>query len=254
MKQEFFGSTQKELLDERRSIIEKYMDLFVGRRNLISLLRYELLTLLFSPVPGALGFALRRFFFRFLFGRVGQGTIFGRHLTLRHPHKIKLGTNCVLDDFVVLDAKGRSPEGIEIGDNVYIGRNTILSCKDGSISIGDHSNISANCSLLSESRIKLGKYVFVAGHCYIVAGGNHRFDDFTRPIMFQPSISKGGVIIEDDVWIGAGCLILDGVTIGRGSVIAAGTILTQPVPEYSVVIGSRSIRRRDRREILEEIE
>jgi len=70
--------------------------------------------------------------------------------------------------------------------------------------------------------------------------------------MLQPSISKGGVIIEDDVWVGAGSLILDGVRIGRGSIIGAGTVLTQPVPEYSVVIGSRQIRRRDRREILEE--
>ncbi len=254
MSQEFYGSIHKELLDERRSAIQKYIDLFVGKRNLLSFFKYELLTLLFSPIPGALGFVLRRFFFRSLFGRTGRGTIFGRHLTLRHPHKIKIGANCVLDDFVVLDAKGKSPDGIEIGDNVYIGRNTVLSCKDGSISIGDYSNIAANCSLLSESQIKLGKYVFVAGHCYIVAGGNHLFNDLTRPIMFQPSISKGGVIIEDDVWIGAGCLILDGVTIGRGSVIAAGTILTQPVPEYSVVIGSRTIRRRDRREILDETE
>ncbi|MCX7975297.1 MAG: acyltransferase [Candidatus Aminicenantes bacterium] len=252
MSQEFFGSTQKEILDESRSIVQKYMDLFIGKRDWLTLLRYELLTLLFSSMPGALGFALRRFFFRSLFRQVGQGTVFGRNLTLRHPHKIKLGRNCVLDDFVVLDAKGKSPEGIEIGDNVYIGRNTVLSCKDGSISIGDYSNIAGNCSLLSETQIKLGKYVFVAGHCYIVAGGNHRFDDLTKPIMFQPSISKGGVIIEDDVWLGAGCLILDGVTVGRGSVIAAGTILTQSVPEYSVVIGSRSVRRRDRREILEE--
>lgn len=252
MSQEFFGSTQKELLDEGRSTVQKYIDLFVGKKDVFSILRYELLTLLFSPIPGALGFALRRFFFRSLFERTGRGTVFGRHLTLRHPHKIKLGANCVLDDFVVLDAKGKSPEGIEIGDNVYIGRNTVLSCKDGCISIGDYSNIAANCSLLSETQIRLGKYVFVAGHCYLVAGGNHRFDDLTRPIMFQPSVSKGGVIIEDDVWIGAGCLILDGVTIGRGSVIAAGTILTQPVPEYSVVIGSRTIRRRDRREISEE--
>lgn len=249
MSQEFFGSTQKELLDKRRTLIQKYMDLFVGQRNWLSLIRYELLTLLFSPLPGALGFTLRRIFFPALFQRVGRGTIFGRHLTLRHPHKIKLGVNCFLDDFVVLDAKGKSPEGIEIGDNVYIGRNTVLSCKDGSIIIGDYTNISGNCSLLSETQIRLGKYVFIAGHCYIVAGGNHRFDDLSKPIMFQPSISKGGVIIEDDVWIGAGCLILDGVTIGRGSVIAAGTILTQPVPEYSVVIGSRTIRRRDRREI-----
>jgi len=252
MSQEFFGSTQKELLDKRRSVIQKYLDLFPGKRNLLVVGRYELITLLFTSLPGALGFGLRRIFFPSLFGHVGRGTVFGRHLTLRHPHKIKLGTGCVLDDFVVLDAKGQSAEGIVLGDNVYVGRNTVLSCKDGSISIGDYSNIAANCSFLSETQIRLGKYVFIAGHCYVVAGGNHSFTDFTRPIMLQPSISKGGVIIEDDVWVGAGSLILDGVRIGRGSVIGAGTVLTQPVPEYSVVIGSRQIRRRDRREILEE--
>ncbi len=252
MSKEFIGSTQKELLDKRRSLVQKYVDLFPGQKNFLAVARYELTILFFSSFPGALGFALRKVFFRQLLSKVGRGTVFGRHLTLRHPHKIRLGANCVLDDFVVLDAKGESPEGIELGDNVYIGRNTVLSCKDGSISIGDYSNIAANCSLLSESRIKLGKYVFIAGHCYIVAGGNHRFDDLSKPIMFQPSISKGGVIIEDDVWVGAGCVILDGVHIGRGSVIGAGSILTQPVPEYSVVIGSRAVRRRDRREILEE--
>lgn len=252
MSKEYIGSTQKELLDKRRSLLQKYIDLFPGQKNFLAVARYELIILFFSSLPGALGFALRKLFFRQLLSKVGPGTVFGRHLTFRHPHKIKLGANCVLDDFAVLDAKGESPDGIELGNNVYIGRNTVLSCKDGSISVGDYSNIAANCSLLSESRIKLGKYVFIAGHCYLVAGGNHRFDDLSKPIMFQPSISKGGVIIEDDVWVGAGCVILDGVHIGRGSVIGAGSILTQPVPEYSVVIGSRTVRRRDRREILEE--
>ncbi len=252
MTKEYKGSTQKELLDERQSIIQKYFDLFPGKRNWLLAARYELITLFFTSLPGALGFGLRRIFFPCLFGRVGRGTIFGRHLTLRHPHKIKLGVNCVVDDFVVLDAKGESPEGIVLGDNVYVGRNSVLSCKGGSISIGDYSNIAGNCSLLSETKIQLGKYVFVAGHCYIVAGGNHSFADFSRPIMFQPSLSKGGVVIEDDVWIGAGCIVLDGVHIGRGSVIGAGTILTQPVPEFSVVLGSRVVRRRDRREIQDE--
>jgi len=148
----------------------------------------------------------------------------------------------------VLDAKGESNVGIRIGQNAYLGRNAILSCKEGSISIDDYCNISANCSLLSETEIKLGKFCFLAGHCYLVAGGNHSFDDTTRPIMFQPSLSKGGIFIADDVWFGAGVIVLDGVRIGQGSVVGAGSVVTEDLPEFSVAVGSPARKIKDRRD------
>jgi acetyltransferase-like isoleucine patch superfamily enzyme len=179
---------------------------------------------------------------------VGRGVAFGRNITLRHPHKVSLGDNCFIDDNVVLDAKGEKNRGLRIGHNVYVGRNTILSCKEGSISIGDFANISANCSLLSETEITLGRYCFLAGYCYLVAGGNHSFDDLTKPIMFQPSLSKGGIQVGDDVWLGAGVIVLDGVTIGQGTVVGAGAVVTQPLPEYAVAVGSPAHKIRDRRD------
>jgi acetyltransferase-like isoleucine patch superfamily enzyme len=248
MAKDFHGSTQKELLSEKKSLLTKYTELFLGEKNVWKLMRFELIQFFFSRIPGALGLFLRRIFYPCLFRNVGKGVILGRNITLRHPHKISLGANCFIDDNVVLDAKGKENRGLELGGNVFVGRNSILSCKEGSIFVGDFSNISANCSLLSETEIKLGRYCFLAGHCYLVAGGNHRFDDITTPIMFQPSFSKGGIMIADDVWLGAGVIVLDGVTIGQGSVVGAGSVVTQPLPEYSVAVGSPAQKIKDRRE------
>lgn len=248
MDKEYRGSMQKELLEGRKSLFSKYTDIFVGEKGLWKIVRFELITLFFSWIPGALGLALRKVFYPCLFQEVGRGVVFGRNITLRHPHKISLGSNCFVDDNTVLDAKGKANRGLHLGDNVYIGRNTILSCKEGSIFIGDFGNISANCSLLSETEIRLGKYCFLAGNCYLVAGGNHSFDDITVPIMFQPSSSKGGIQIDDDVWLGAGVFVLDGVRIGRGSVVGAGAVVIGSLPEYSVAVGRPRLSIYDRRE------
>ena len=243
----FQSSTQKELLSGKTSLSAKYSALVVGQKGVWKLLRFELINLLFSGLRGALGLTLRRAFYPCLFRKVGKGVVFGRNLTLRHPHKITLGANCVIDDNVVLDAKGDKNDGLRLGENVYVGRNAILSCKEGSIAVGDYTNISANCSLLSETEINLGRYCFLAGHCYLVAGGNHGFDDVSRPIMFQPSVSKGGIRVGDDVWLGAGAIVLDGADIGPGTVVGAGAIVTGSLPEYAVAVSSRRLVITDRR-------
>jgi acetyltransferase-like isoleucine patch superfamily enzyme len=251
MPKEFRGSTQKELIDQDRSLRSKYSGLFLGRKSFWGLLKYEFINLFITPVPGALGFWLRKIFYPRLLQKVGQGVVFGRNITLRHPHKITVGANSFIDDNVVLDAKGSANEGIRIGENAYIGRNTILSCKEGSIYLDDYCNISANCSLLSESEIRLGKYCFLAGECYLVAGGNHNISNTSTPIMFQPSLTKGGIKIGEDVWLGAGVIVLDGVAIGKGSVIGAGAVVAASLPEYSYAVGLRALRIRNRRELAE---
>ena len=66
---------------------------------------------------------------------------------------------------------------------------------------------------------------------------NHNFEDPNIPIRDQGMTTKGGIKIEDDVWIGTHVVILDGITIGKGSVISAGSIVTQDVEPYSIVAG-----------------
>ena len=73
----------------------------------------------------------------------------------------------------------------------------------------------------------------------MLAGANHSFDDRNTPMMFQRSFSKGGIVIEDNVWIGANYVILDGVTIGgTGSIIAAGSVVSLSVAPYTILGGN----------------
>jgi acetyltransferase-like isoleucine patch superfamily enzyme len=246
MAKDVYGSIQKELGDGRKSLGGKYKDIFVGRSGPIAFLKYELLTWL-SGVSGALGYALRKALYPSLLGEVGKGVVFGRHLTFRHPHKIRIGAGVVIDDFAVLDAKGEENDGISIGDHAYIGRNAILSCKEGSIRLGECTNVSANCTLLSETEITLGRYCFLAGNCYLVAGGNHSFADASKPIMLQPSLAKGGIHVGDDVWLAAGVIVLDGVLIGSHSVVGAGSVVSINLPEYAFARGARTLKIQDRR-------
>ena len=247
MNEEFKASIHKELIEKKRSFFSKYSSIFLGKKSFFFFLKYELIVLLFSWIPGAVGFFFRKMFYPFLFQKVGKGVVFGRNITLRHPGKIAIGDNSFIYDNVVLDAKGEKNQGIRIGENVYVGRNTILSCKEGSIFLGDYCNISANCSLLSETEINLGKYCFLAGNCYLVAGGNHSYESISTPIMFQPSFSRGGIIIGEDVWLGAGVIVLDGASIGRGCVVGAGSVVRNPLDEYSVAVGIPAVKIKDRR-------
>ncbi len=229
---------QKDLLDEKKGAVAKYKELFLGKVSFFFFLKYEILMTLFSWVPGALGFGLRKVFFKGLFKKTGRGVVFGRNMTIRHPKKIEIGDNVVFDDNSVVDAKGEDNQGIVIGNNVLIGRNTTLSCKGGDILIGDFSNIGPDNTIISESSISIGQYVFTAGKLYMIAGGTHSFDRTDIPIWHQPSISKGGIRIEDDVWIGAACTILDGVKIGTGAVIGAATLVHKRIKAYSVNLGN----------------
>ena len=155
----------------------KYSALIVGRPGLGALIKYEFVTLLCQWVPGALGLALRKVCYRWLLGSCGRNVVFGQNVVLRHPHKIHIADNVVVDDNCLLDAKGDANQGIrigrgvfvgrntilsckngdiEIGDGVFIGRNTILSCKNGDIELGDKANIGFNCELFSASRVTIG--------------------------------------------------------------------------------------------------
>jgi acetyltransferase-like isoleucine patch superfamily enzyme len=237
-KEKTFLGDQKFLLDREKKTASKYRDLFLGEVSLFAFLKYEIIITLFSGIPGGLGYVLRKMFFPGLLKKTGKGVIFGKNMTIRHPGKIEIGDHVVFDDNTVIDAKGKGNSGILIGNNVLIGRNTIVSCKGGDIEIGDYSNIGPNNTLISETSLSIGKYVFTAGQCYLIAGGNHSYNKKDMPIWDQPSVSKGGIRIEDDIWIGASTTILDGVTIEKGSVIGASSLVLKPIPPYSIAAGS----------------
>jgi acetyltransferase-like isoleucine patch superfamily enzyme len=226
---------QDQLFAAGTSSRAKYSALVVGRPGLGALLKYELVVMFAQSWPGALGLAIRKALYPLLLGSCGRGVVFGQHVVLRHPHKIHIGSNVVVDDNCLLDAKGDTNRGIRIGDGVFIGRNTILSCKNGDIALADGANIGFNCEIFSASRVTIGKRVLMAAYSYVI-GGDHDFSDPARPVLEQARTSAG-VTIGDGVWMGAGAKVLDGVTIGDGAVIGAAAVVRDAVPASAIAVG-----------------
>ena len=236
---------QAILTDPKKSAFAKYQELCIGSSNLWFLLKYEVIISLLGPLPGALGLLLRGKFFKTLLGRMGSNVMFGRNIVLRHPRKIHLGNNVIVEDNCVLDAKGKNNKGIFIGNNVTIGRNCVLSCKDGDLNIGDNTIININVFIQSVKRVDIGKDVGIGAYCYIIGAGDHIMTRTDIPIMAQGQIVKG-ITIEDNAAIGTGAKIKDGITIGRDAFIGAGAVVTKSIPEFSIAVGvpARVIRNR----------
>ena len=226
---------QDELGRPGVSARRKYASLIVGRPGWEALVKYEMVVLLSQSVPGALGLALRKTLYPLLLGSCGQNVIFGQNVVLRHPHKIHIGDNVVIDDNCLIDAKGESNSGIRIANGVFIGRNTILSCKNGDIELGESANVGFNCEIFSASRVRIGRSALVAAYCYLI-GGDHDFSDASRPVLAQARTSAG-ITVGDGAWLGAGAKLLDGVDIGAHAVIGAGAVVRESVPDRATAVG-----------------
>lgn len=229
---------QSYLVTEKVSGLKKYISFTLGKSSIGFLVRYELLTGVLGSLPGALGLFLRSKLYPFLFKTIGKNVIFGRNVTIRHPHRMSIGNNVIIDDNCTLDARGENGKGIIIGNGVVIGRNSTFSMKDGTIELGDNTNIGINCSLQTSTNLRLGKNIIVAAYTYLVAGGNHKFERTDIPIIAQGMERKGGIVIEDNCWLGARVTILDGVTIAKESIIGAGALVNKNIPEFSIAVGT----------------
>jgi acetyltransferase-like isoleucine patch superfamily enzyme len=223
--------------DHERSGFAKYCALAVGQTSLWALVKYELMVMLLAPMPGAVGYALRQKLYPRLLGHVGRGVTIGRNVTIRHPHRIHIDDHVMIDDNVVLDGKGEGAPTLHIQRGAIIGRNTILSCKGGTLTIGEQANISVNCTLISETTLRIEQKVLLAGHCYLVAGGNHGLERVDVPILDQPLKQQGGITVQRHSWLGAAAVVLDGVMVGHDAVVAAGAVVTRSPAPYTIVGG-----------------
>lgn len=215
----------------------KYALLTAGTPSLAAWMKYDLIIGLFGGCPGALGYLLRQKAYRALLGGMGRGCMIGRHVTLRGVPRVRLGRDVALDDYSVVDARGDAAR-ITIGNGVLLGRNSIVRSRNGSVMIGAGTDIGCHCILATDSELHIADEVLIAAYVYIPAGGNHRFDDLSRPILRQGFEPGRGVRIGRGAWIGAKSVILDGVTIGAGAVIGAGSLVKKDIPENAVAFGS----------------
>jgi acetyltransferase-like isoleucine patch superfamily enzyme len=222
-------------LSGKGSKFGKYSEFIVGKKGIAAFLKYEFLTCTFSDWPGAFGIFLRSIFFRFLFKKVGKGVSFGKNITIRHPNKIVIGNNVVIDDNCVLDAKGTDNKGIMIKDGVFIGRNTILSCKDGNITLDENTNIGFNSELCSANDLNIGKNTLIAAYVYFVAG-DHTYNITDKPVIEQIGRSQG-INIGENCWFGVKSTVFDGVNIGNDVIIGASAVVNTDIPSFSIAVG-----------------
>lgn len=229
------GKAQEQVFDRSKSAREKYAEFVVGRPGWGALLKHEFIVQSAQAVPGALGLALRKAFYPKLLGSCGRNVVFGQNVVLRHPHKIHIADNVMIDDNVLLDAKGTSNRGITIGSGVFIGRNSILSSKNGDIDLEDGVNIGFNCEVFSASRVRIGRDTLLAAYCYVV-GGDHDWSEAGAPVLAQGRTSKG-VTIGAGAWLGAGVKVLDGAAIGDGAIVGAAAVVKDDIPAGAIAVG-----------------
>lgn len=153
---------------------------------------------------------------------------------------IKIGDNTKLFNNVTISSESE----IEIGDKNVIGDNTdIFAYSEGYIKIGNNNLISKLTRIASANSVVLGNNILMGPHIFI-ADYNHSYIDIDKAIMFQGNtVPKnnniiGGILIEDDCWIGTNVVIVGNIHIGKHAVIGANSVVTHDIPPYSVAVGS----------------
>ena len=162
----------------------------------------------------ALNSRRRNLWFALLGVRFG-GYVWMRRISIpRQWSDISLAADVSLDDGVVLLCSG-APKGnkISIGASTYLNRYTMLD---------------------AHLEISIGRNCMIGPHCYITDANHGRA---ARALVREQKMEAAPVVIEDDVWLGAGVVVLPGVRLGSGCVIGAGAVVTHDVAAAAVVAG-----------------
>jgi acetyltransferase-like isoleucine patch superfamily enzyme len=111
---------------------------------------------------------------------------------------------------------------------------------DGQLSIGDNFSINDDCHIACINKITIGNNVLFASKIFVTDHFHGKIDkeSLSMPPSLRPLFSKGEVVIEDNVWVGEGVVILPGVSIGQNSVIGANSVVTKSFPKNSVIGGN----------------
>lgn len=137
---------------------------------------------------------------------------------------------------------------IKIKKRAEIQDHVIIRTFKSDVTIGEYSQINPFTVIYGGTGVSIGNNVMIAPHC-MISSGNHDFKQTEKPIRHAGNLSKGPIVIEDGVWIGANCTITDGVKIGYNAVIGAGSVVTKDVLPWDIVggvpakvIGSRKVK------------
>ena len=182
---------------------------------------------------------IRGFLLTFILTKSHPLKFIGRSVKIYFAHKIRFKKNLFLGNYVTINALSKS--GIVGGQNVTIRSGTKIDCTGvyselgEGITIGDNVGISDNCFIQVRGTVEIGDNVIIGPNTSIFSE-NHNFEN-NNILLREQGVTRLGVYIESDVWIGAKVVILDGVRIGTGSIISAGSVVNKDVSPYSIVGG-----------------
>lgn len=168
------------------------------------------------------------------------GLVFiGKKVKIRSHSHMECGSGMTIEDGCFINALCKN--GVKIGDNFSLGRNSIIECTGvirelgDQLVIGDDVGIAANAFISVRGKVKIGSNT-IFGPSVKLFSENHVFTDLNIPIYLQGA-TKQGISIGEDCWIGSNVTVLDGVHIGNKVVIAAGAVVNKDIPDYAIVGG-----------------
>ena len=168
------------------------------------------------------------------------GIMVGRGVTITHAQLISCGRGVVIEDGAELH--GLSRDGLHFGDNVTIGRGAQIRPSGyygrslgAGLVVGDNSSVGPLSYLGASGGIEIGNDVLMGPRVTILSEDHVYLDD--RFTIKSQGVVEKRTVIEDDVWLGAGSIILGGSHICRGAVVAAGAVVRGTVEPYAVVAG-----------------
>lgn len=164
------------------------------------------------------------------------GKICTLYAKVKYAPFLKTGPNCTIHEGLLIKQLLLAESWLKVtlaGNNV-LGRYTTFQ-GSGNITLGKYTYCNSFCVFGANDLISIGSNVMIAD-AVSIRDSDHVFSDLSRPMLEQGIVSSP-VIIEDDVWIGRGAVILKGVRVGRGSIIAAGAVVTKDVEKFAIVGG-----------------
>ena len=195
-------------------------------------------------IPKQLTGSVRELVWRQRLRGLGCDTEIRRGAHFEYARQIELGSGSCVSRHAILRANTEQEPGIRIGDRTHIGEFTLIAANQGSVVIGSDSWLGPHSTIHGNGGVSIGNNVMIASHCAInTVSHNSERQDIP---MSEQGISCDPVLIEDDVWIGVGAIILQGVRIGRGSIVAAGALVNRSLPAGSVAMGVPARMRNNR--------